>query len=73
MGGRGASSGNTISKLQSKFNKIKKKNTKLYKEYNGFEITGDLKKLTKRNIAYKEWLKNSKELAVLNQKINSLK
>lgn len=78
MGGRGASSSvgsiNNASKdikaIQAQFDKLKDRNIKLYKENNGFAITGDLKQIEKRNKAYKEWLENRNKLGKLQQQIN---
>lgn len=76
MGGRGASSGNinnaskNIKAIQEQFDKLKDRNIKLYKENNGFAITGDLKQIEKRNKAYKEWLENRNKLGKLQQQIN---
>ena len=79
MGGRGASSSSVgsinntskdIKAIQAQFDKLKDRNIKLYKENNGFAITGDLKQIEKRNKAYKEWLENRNKLGKLQQQIN---
>lgn len=62
-----------LTTLQNQYDKLVARNTKLYNDNNGFAITGDMKRLEKRNKAYKEWLDNRTKLGELNQKINGLR
>ena len=75
FGGRGASSSiakqKPKSQLVNEYNKLRRENTSLYNEYNGFALTtSDRKEISKIESAKKKWNRNRQQMSKLSDEIN---
>lgn len=75
FGGRGASSSiakqKSKSQLVNEYNKLRRENTSLYNEYNGFALTtSDKKEIAKIESAKKKWNRNRQQMSKLSDEIN---
>lgn len=75
FGGRGASSSiakqKPKSQLVNEYNKLRRENTSLYNEYNGFALTtSDKKEIAKIESAKKKWNRNRQQMSKLSDEIN---